>query len=110
VTVPVEAEEFYVEYADGKGADTQTPLAERIEIGLFTAGNPFDRRFSTTRPTSQSVGDGGRSRRARGATFRLSSITAATYNLKPSITRHRTVWFVTRTYAPGTWMSDHSMK
>ncbi|HEX2077292.1 MAG TPA: M1 family aminopeptidase [Longimicrobium sp.] len=34
VTVPVEAKKFY---ADGKGAETETPLAERIEIGLFTA-------------------------------------------------------------------------
>ncbi|HYR11209.1 MAG TPA: M1 family aminopeptidase, partial [Longimicrobium sp.] len=33
VTVPVEAKKFYV---DGKG-ETETPLAERIEIGLFTA-------------------------------------------------------------------------
>jgi aminopeptidase N len=34
VTVPVMAKKFYV---DGKGAETETPLAERIEIGLFTA-------------------------------------------------------------------------
>jgi ABC-2 type transport system permease protein len=34
VTVPVEARKFY---ADGRGAETETPLAERIEIGLFTA-------------------------------------------------------------------------
>ncbi|HEX6372498.1 MAG TPA: M1 family aminopeptidase [Longimicrobium sp.] len=34
VTVPVEARKFY---ADGKGAERETPLAERIEIGLFTA-------------------------------------------------------------------------
>ncbi|HEX2210372.1 MAG TPA: M1 family aminopeptidase [Longimicrobium sp.] len=34
VTVPVEAKKFY---ADGKGVETETPLAERIEIGLFTA-------------------------------------------------------------------------
>jgi len=34
VTLPVEAKKFY---ADGKGAETETPLAERIEIGLFTA-------------------------------------------------------------------------
>jgi ABC-type transport system involved in multi-copper enzyme maturation permease subunit len=34
VTVPVVARKFY---ADGKGAETETPLAERIEIGLFTA-------------------------------------------------------------------------
>lgn len=33
VTVPVEAKKFYV--ADG--ADSETPLAERIEVGLFTA-------------------------------------------------------------------------
>lgn len=33
VTVPVEAKKFYVT----KGADTETPLAERIQIGLFTA-------------------------------------------------------------------------
>ncbi|HEV2149729.1 MAG TPA: ABC transporter permease [Longimicrobiaceae bacterium] len=33
VTVPVEATKFY---ANG-GAETQTPLAERIEVGLFTA-------------------------------------------------------------------------
>jgi ABC-2 type transport system permease protein len=34
VTVPVEAKKFY---ADGKGAETETPLAEGIEVGLFTA-------------------------------------------------------------------------
>jgi hypothetical protein len=34
VTVPVEAKKFY---ADGKGVETETRLAERIEIGLFTA-------------------------------------------------------------------------
>jgi ABC-2 type transport system permease protein len=34
VTVPVEAKKLYV---DGKGAETETPLAERIEVGLFTA-------------------------------------------------------------------------
>jgi hypothetical protein len=34
VTVPVEAKKFY---ADPKGAETETPLAERIEVGLFTA-------------------------------------------------------------------------
>jgi hypothetical protein len=34
VTVPVEAKKFYL---DGKGAETEAPLAERIEIGLFTA-------------------------------------------------------------------------
>jgi ABC-2 type transport system permease protein len=34
VTVPIEAKKLYVE---GNGAETETPLAERIEIGLFTA-------------------------------------------------------------------------
>ncbi|HEX8401846.1 MAG TPA: M1 family aminopeptidase [Allosphingosinicella sp.] len=34
VTVPVEARKFY---ADGKGAEKETRLAEAIEIGLFTA-------------------------------------------------------------------------
>jgi hypothetical protein len=34
VTVPVEGKKFY---ADGKGTETETPLAEGIEIGLFTA-------------------------------------------------------------------------
>jgi hypothetical protein len=34
VTVPVEAKKFY---ADGKGVETETRLAEPIEIGLFTA-------------------------------------------------------------------------
>lgn len=34
VTVPVEAKKLY---ADGKGGETEVPLAERIEIGLFTA-------------------------------------------------------------------------
>lgn len=34
VTVPVEAKKLYVE---GLGIETETPLAERIEIGLFTA-------------------------------------------------------------------------
>ena len=34
VTVPVEARKFYV---DGGGAETEAPLAERIEVGLFTA-------------------------------------------------------------------------
>jgi ABC-type transport system involved in multi-copper enzyme maturation permease subunit len=34
VTVPVEARKFY---ADGQGAETETPLAEHIEIGLFSA-------------------------------------------------------------------------
>ena len=44
VTVPVEAKKFY---ADGEGEETETRLADRIEIGLFT-GEPgrgtFDRR------------------------------------------------------------------
>lgn len=34
VTVPVAAKKFYV---TGEGAETETPLAERIEVGLFTA-------------------------------------------------------------------------
>ena len=34
VTVPVEARKFY---AAGKGAEKEAPLADRIEIGLFTA-------------------------------------------------------------------------
>jgi hypothetical protein len=34
VTVPVEARKFYV---DAQGAEAETPLAERIEVGLFTA-------------------------------------------------------------------------
>jgi aminopeptidase N len=34
VTVPVEAKKFY---AGGKGEETETRLAERIEVGLFTA-------------------------------------------------------------------------
>jgi aminopeptidase N len=34
VTVPVEAKKFY---AGGQGEETETPLAEAIEIGLFTA-------------------------------------------------------------------------
>ncbi|HEX8392821.1 MAG TPA: M1 family aminopeptidase, partial [Longimicrobium sp.] len=34
VTVPVEARKFYV---DGRGVEAETPLNERIEIGLFTA-------------------------------------------------------------------------
>jgi ABC-2 type transport system permease protein len=34
VTVPIEAKKVY---ADGKGAETDTPLAERIEVGLFTS-------------------------------------------------------------------------
>jgi hypothetical protein len=33
VTVPVDATKFYVD----KGAETEAPLAEHIEIGLFTA-------------------------------------------------------------------------
>ena len=34
ITVPVEAKKFY---SDAKGTDIETPLAERIEVGLFTA-------------------------------------------------------------------------
>jgi aminopeptidase N len=34
VTVPIEAKKLY---AAGKGGETETPLAERIEVGLFTA-------------------------------------------------------------------------
>jgi aminopeptidase N len=34
VSVPVEAKKFY---GDGKGGETETPLDERIEVGLFTA-------------------------------------------------------------------------
>jgi hypothetical protein len=34
VTVPVEAKKLYV---GDKGAETETPIAERIEVGLFTA-------------------------------------------------------------------------
>jgi aminopeptidase N len=34
VTVPVEAKKYAV---DDRGAETETPLAERIEVGLFTA-------------------------------------------------------------------------
>jgi aminopeptidase N len=34
VAVPVEARKFYV---DGKGAEAESPLAERIEVGVFTA-------------------------------------------------------------------------
>jgi hypothetical protein len=34
VTVPVEARKFYV---DGEGADKEALLADRVEIGLFTA-------------------------------------------------------------------------
>ena len=43
VTVPVEAKKFYV---GGEGAETEAPLDERIEIGLFTAEpgrDAFDR-------------------------------------------------------------------
>ena len=32
--MPIEARKFYV---DGKGAETEAPLAEGIEVGLFTA-------------------------------------------------------------------------
>jgi ABC-2 type transport system permease protein len=44
VTVPVEARKFY---ADAEGAEKEAPLADRIEIGLFTAepgSGAFDRR------------------------------------------------------------------
>jgi hypothetical protein len=34
VTVPIDAKKFY---ADDKGTETETPLDERIEVGLFTA-------------------------------------------------------------------------
>jgi ABC-2 type transport system permease protein len=34
VTVPVEAKKYVV---DGRGGETETPLDERIEVGLFTA-------------------------------------------------------------------------
>jgi aminopeptidase N len=37
VTVPVEAKKFYVNPANGQGNATETPLAEGIEVGLFTA-------------------------------------------------------------------------
>lgn len=43
VTLSVEARKFY---ADGKGKETETPLAESIEVGLFTAEpgrNAFDK-------------------------------------------------------------------
>ena len=43
VTVPVEARKFY---ADEKGTEKETPLAERIEVGLFTSEpgrDSFDR-------------------------------------------------------------------
>jgi ABC-2 type transport system permease protein len=42
VIVPIEAKKMY---ADGKGAETEPPLAERIEVGLFTSEpgrNAFD--------------------------------------------------------------------
>jgi ABC-2 type transport system permease protein len=42
VTLPVEAKKFY---ASAQGVETETPLAERIEVGLFTAepgSNAFD--------------------------------------------------------------------
>jgi ABC-2 type transport system permease protein len=42
VTLPIEAKKFYV---TGEAVETETPFAERIEIGLFTAepgGNAFD--------------------------------------------------------------------
>jgi hypothetical protein len=44
VTVPVEAKKFY---AASKGAETETRLAEPIEVGLFTAEpglSAFDRK------------------------------------------------------------------
>ena len=44
VAVPVEARKYVV---DRRGAETETPLAERIEVGLFTAepgGDAFDAR------------------------------------------------------------------
>ncbi|MDP8914737.1 MAG: aminopeptidase [Pseudomonadota bacterium] len=44
VTVPVEARKFY---ADADGAEKEAPLADRIEVGLFTAepgSGAFDRR------------------------------------------------------------------
>jgi aminopeptidase N len=44
VSVSVEAKKFY---ADGKGVEKEAPLAERIEIGLFTAEpgrGSFDRK------------------------------------------------------------------
>lgn len=44
VSVPIVARKFY---ADGEGAETEAPLDERIEIGLFTAEpgrNEFDAR------------------------------------------------------------------
>ena len=37
VTVPVEAKKFYGTTAEGQSGETETPLDERIEIGLFTA-------------------------------------------------------------------------
>lgn len=42
VTVPIEAKKFY---ANAEGVETESPLAERIEVGLFTAepgSNAFD--------------------------------------------------------------------
>jgi hypothetical protein len=39
VTVPVEAKKVEV---DRRGAETETPLAERIEVGLFTAEPGLD--------------------------------------------------------------------
>jgi ABC-2 type transport system permease protein len=39
VTVPVEAKKLY---ADAKGTETETPLSERIEVGLFTAQPGLD--------------------------------------------------------------------
>jgi ABC-2 type transport system permease protein len=39
VTVPVNAKKLY---ADSKGAETETPLNERIEVGLFTAEPGID--------------------------------------------------------------------
>jgi ABC-2 type transport system permease protein len=44
VTVPVEAKKHY---GDGKGGATETPLNERIEIGLFTA-HPRNSDFETS--------------------------------------------------------------
>jgi aminopeptidase N len=44
VEMPVTARKLY---ADGKGRETEAPLAERIEVGLFAAapgGGPLDRR------------------------------------------------------------------
>ena len=47
VTVPVEAKKFYVDPAGGKGTETETPFAERIEVGLFTA-EPGANAFSAS--------------------------------------------------------------